>query len=302
MANAIVTGLLSGGLYALIALGLSLVFGVMGLVNLAHGDIMVVGGYLASVLVGALGIDPLLSLVVVVPVVFALAYPLQRFVLTGLLRRGLEPPLVATFGVSLLISALLVQIFGGDGRSLPATYGTTGFQVLGISVRWSAVITLVIAVLLIVATHLVITRTQFGSALRAASADPSTASTMGIQVNRVYAVTFAAAASFAAIAGVLVGIGYSFAPTTGTGYLLIGFTVVVLAGTRGVLGALWGGLTIGVIQSVGSLLLGGEYRDLVVYVAFLVILLLTPTAVRLRDRVGRRPGRTAAAAAVAVAK
>lgn len=288
MAEAILNGLLSGGLYAIIALGLSLVFGVMGLVNLAHGDIMVVGAYLASLLVGALHIDPLLSLVVVVPVVMLLAYPLQRFVLTGLLRRGLEPPLVATFGVSLVISAGLAAVFGGDARSLDAPYASSGFAFAGLSVPTIGAITLAFAIVLVVGAHLGVGRTQFGAALRAASADPATAGTMGIDVQHVYAIAFAAAAGFAAVAGVLIGVGYSFGPTTGTGYLLIGFTVVVLGGSAGVLGSLWGGLTIGVIQSVGSTVLGGQYRDLVVYVAFLVILLLAPTAARLRRALPRR--------------
>lgn len=295
MIDAVVNGLLTGGLYAIVALGLSLVFGVMGLVNLAHGDLMVIGAYVASIVVGLLPIDPLLSLVVVVPVVFLLAYPLQRFVLTGLLQRGLEPPLVATFGVSLLISALLAQIFGGDARSLNAPYATTGLPILGVTVRLSGLITLGIAIVLVLGMNAVITRTQFGSALRAASADATTASTMGIDVKRIYAITFATAAAFAAVAGVLVGIGYSFAPTTGAGYLLIGFTVVVLGGTTGVIGSLWGGLAVGVIQSVGSTVLGGQYRDLVVYVAFLVILLLAPTASRLRARLPRRRPRELAA-------
>ena len=288
MAEAVVNGLLSGGLYAIIAVGLSLVFGVMGLVNLAHGDIMVVGAYLASLLVGALHVDPLLSLVVVVPVVMLLAYPLQRYVLTGLLRRGLEPPLVATFGVSLLISAALAEIFGGDARSLDAPYASSGFTVAGVSIPTIGAITLVLAIVLVIATHLAVSRTQFGAALRAASADPVTAGMMGIDVQRVYALTFAAAAGFAAVAGVLIGIGYSFGPTTGTGYLLIGFTVVVLGGSSGVLGSLWGGLAVGLVQSIGSTVLGGQYRDLVVYLAFLVILLLAPTAARLRRSLPRR--------------
>lgn len=293
MLNAVLTGLLSGGLYAIVALGLSLVFGVMGLVNLAHGDVMVVGAYLAAMVVGVLGVDPLLSLVIVAPVLFALAYPVQRFVLTGLLRRGVEPPLVATFGLSLLLSALLAQTFGGDSRSLDAPYATTGFSVFDAVVRVSGVLTLAVAVILIVGTHLLMTRTQFGTALRAAAADPRTAATMGINVSHVYAFTFALGAAFAGVAGVLVGIGYSFTPTTGLGYLVIGFTVVVLAGSRGVLGALWGGLAIGVIQSVGSTVLGGEYRDLVVYVAFLAVLLLAPAGHRLRLAIPRRAGRTA---------
>jgi branched-chain amino acid transport system permease protein len=279
----IITGLLSGALYAIVALGLSLVFGVMRLVNLAHGEIMVLGAYVATLVVGAFGMDPLLSLLIVVPVIFLLAYPVQRYLFTGLLRRGMEPPLVAAFGISLLVSASLAQIFGGTARSLNAPYGNAGVELAGVPVRASGLITLAIAVVLIVGTHLVVTRTQWGTALRAAATDPGTASTMGINVNRVYALTFAAAAAFAAVAGVLVGVGYSFAPTTGSSYVLIGFTVVVLGGTGSVLGSLWAGFAVGIVQSIGSTVLGGEYRDLVVYVAFIAILLAGPTVGRLRD-------------------
>lgn len=278
----IVNGLLSGALYALVGLGLSLVFGVMRLVNLAHGELMVLGAYLASVAVAATGIDPLLSLVFVVPAVLVLAYLIQRFLFTGLLSRGMEPPLVAAFGLSLLISAALTLIFGGDPRSLAAVYGQSGAAIGGTTLRWSAIITFFVAVVLIVGTHLVVTRTQWGASLRAASTDPTTAATMGINVKQVYAVTFAIAAGFAAIAGVLVGIGFSFSPTSGAGYVLIGFAVVVLGGTGSVLGVLWGGLILGLIQSIGAAALGGEYRDLVIYAAFVLILVLGPLLTRAR--------------------
>lgn len=289
----IVTGLLSGALYALVALGLSLVFGVMRLVNLAHGELMMLGAYVALLVVGWTGMDPLLSLVIVVPVIGLLAYPLQRYVFTGLLRRGQEePPLVAAFGVSLALAAALSLVFGGTTQSLNAPYASTGFAFLGTTVRVSSLITLVIAVVLIFATHFVIRRTRAGSTLRAAAADPATAATMGINVNRVYGLTFAVAAAFAAIAGVLVGIGYSFSPTGGTAYVLIGFTVVVLGGTGNVLGTLVGGLVIGLVQSIGGAVFGGEYRDLVVYVTFLLILTVRPFLRPLQARLSAR--RTAA--------
>ncbi|QJU55639.1 branched-chain amino acid ABC transporter permease [Herbiconiux sp. KACC 21604] len=281
----IISGLLIGGLYAIVALGLSLVFGVMRLVNLAHGELIVMGAYGASLLVTVLGWDPLVSMLVVAPVVAAIAYPVQRYLLTGLLRRGLEPPLVATFGISLLVSSALVIAFSGNARSMPAAYALDGVQLFGQTVRVSDVIAFVIGVVLVVATHLAMTRTRFGTVLRAAAVDPATAGTMAIDVKHVYAITFAAAAGFAAVAGVLIGIGYSFTPSTGTSYILIGFTVVVLGGTGSVLGTLWGGLALGVIQSVGSAVVGGQYRDFVIYAAFIVILLLKPFTQRIGDTV-----------------
>lgn len=279
--SVILSGLLVGGLYAIVALGLTLVFGVMRLVNIAHGDIIVLGAYASMLVVTLLGWDPLVSLAVVVPLMFVIAYPVQRYILTGLLRRGEEPPIVATFGISLLISAALVLAFTGNAQSLTAPYALQGMQLFGVTVRVSDVIAFGAGVVLVVAVQVWMKRSRYGAALRAASSDPQTAATMGINVDRVYAVTFAAAAAFAAIAGVLIGIGYGFTPTTtGFSYVLIGFTVVVLGGTGNVMGTLWGGLALGLIQSIGSVIIGSAYRDFVIYAAFLVVLLLKPTLQR----------------------
>ncbi|HWL00946.1 MAG TPA: branched-chain amino acid ABC transporter permease [Microbacteriaceae bacterium] len=286
----IVAGLLTGGLYATIGLGLSLVFGVMKLVNLAHGELIVVGAYASSLVVTWLGLDPFLSLVLVVPVLAALAYPVQRYLLTGLLRRGLEPPLVATFGLSLVISAGLTALAGGDPRKLPSTYSTAGMNLFGQQVRVIDVVGLGIGVALTVVIYLVMRHTRWGAALRAASTDPSTAGTMGINVNAVYAITFAASAAVAAIGGVFIGTAYSFTPTSGMGYILIGFTVVVLGGTGSAWGTLIGGLVLGLVQSVGGALLGGQYRDFVIYAFFLIVLAAKPVAERVLDAARNRQG------------
>lgn len=283
-AGVILSGLLTGTLYALIGLGLTLLSGVMRLVNLAHGELMMVGAYLASVVLGLFGVDPLLTLVIVVPVVMLVGYPLQRHVFTRLLRRNEEAPMVATFGLSQLIVAILVILFGGNVRSLSAPYATQGIELLGTTVRVSSIITAIISVVLVVATYLVVQRTQWGAALRASAVDPQTASTMGINVERVYALTFAVSAAFAAIAGVLVGIGFAYSPSSGAKYMLIGFTVVVLGGFGSVMGTLWAGLGIGLIESVGAAVFGTEFRELVIYVTFILILIVVPIVVRVIKR------------------
>jgi len=277
----VVSGLLTGGLYATVGLGLALVFGVMRLVNLAHGDLIVLGAYASTLVMAWLGVDPFLSLLLVVPAMALVAYPVQRYLLTGLLRRGLEPPLVATFGISLVISAAITQLFSGNARSLDAPYASAGVNVLGVQLRLIDVIGLGIGVALTVLTALVMNRTRWGAALRASAADPVTAGTMGINVNVVYAITFAASAAIAAVGGVLIGVAYSFTPTSGMSYILIGFTVVVLGGTGSPLGTLLGGLALGLVQSVGGALLGGQYRDFVVYAVFIVVLALKPVADRI---------------------
>lgn len=288
-ATVIIAGLLTGGLYAIVGLGLALVFGVMRLVNLAHGELIMLGAFASSLVLAWFGLDPFLSLVIVVPLMALIAYPVQRFLLTGLLRRGLEPPLVATFGLSLLISAGLTAAFGGQARSLPASYATAGMNLFGVQVRVIDVVGLAIGVGLTAATFLVMRRTRWGAALRAASSDPATASTMGINVNVVYAVTFAASAAIAAIGGVLIGTAYSFTPTAGMSWILIGFTVVVLGGTGNPFGALIGGLVLGLVQSIGGAVLGGQYRDFVIYFAFIVVLALKPVAELVLDRWRSRP-------------
>jgi branched-chain amino acid transport system permease protein len=280
----IVAGLLTGGLYATVGLGLALVFGVMKLVNLAHGEFLVFGAYAASLVMIWLGVDPFVSLVVVVPLMALLAYPLQRYIFTGLLRRGLEPPLVAAFGLSLVISAGLTQIFGGEARSLSAPYASLGMDLFGLRVRVIDVAGFVIGVALVLATHVVMKRTKWGGALRAASVDPVTAETMGINVNVVYAVTFAASAAIAAVGGVLIGVAYSYTPTSGLQYILIGFTVVVLGGSGSVLATLFGGIALGLIQSIGTAVMGGEYQTFVIYAAFIVILAIKPFLDTLRER------------------
>jgi branched-chain amino acid transport system permease protein len=276
-AQDVVDGLLQGGVYAIVALGLSLVFGVLRLVNLAHGELVIGGGYLAYALERGVGLDPLLSLVVVAPAAFLVAYPVQRYLLTGLMRRGPDVPLVATFGISLVLQGLFAKAFTADGKSLGASYATTGIGFLGLRVQTIDVIALALALALTAGTHLVLTRTRPGVAVRAAAADPETAATMGLDVRRIYAMTFGVAAAMAACAGVVVGLGVSLTPTAGLGWLVTGFAVVVLGGIGNVKGTLVAALGLGVIQAVGGQVFGSAYSDLVLYGTFFVVLAVRPT-------------------------
>ncbi|QFQ94947.1 branched-chain amino acid ABC transporter permease [Streptomyces phaeolivaceus] len=274
--DVLAAGILAGGLYALIGLGISLVFGVLGLMNLAHGELVIGGAYLASLLVVDAGWDPLAALPLAMATMALIAYPLQRYLLTPLLRGSKSAPLVATFGLSLLAQALFQAAFGTHPKALPAAYADTGLSVLGVRVQTVYVIAFGLTVLLCAATHLVLTRTRAGSAVRAASADPDTAAVLGIDVNRVYAVTFAGAAALAAAGGVLTGVAQSFTPSSGLPLLLTGFAVMALAGIGSVGGVLAAGVALGVLQSVSVGLFGGGWRDVVVYLAFFLVLAVRP--------------------------
>jgi len=280
--NAVVNGLLIGGFYAVVAMGLSLVFGVLRLINLAHGEIVVGGAYLAYVLGSAAGLDPFVSLPMVLVVVAALAYLLQRYLLTGLLVKRPEGAMVATFGLALLAQGLFAQVFTSQPKSLSSPLSTSGFTVLGVQIRTIYVVAFAVGAALCLAVHLTLTRTRLGAMVRASAADPATAGLMGIDTGRVYAATFAVGAAIAALGGVLVGITFSVTPTTGTQYLLVGIAVVVLGGVGNVLGTFLGAIFLGLVQSLAAAQFGGGYRDLTVYLLFFLVLAVRPRGLFVR--------------------
>lgn len=275
-ANAIANGVLIGGFYALVALGLSIVFGVLRLINLAHGEILIGGAYVAFLAGAHLGLSPFLAVPLVVVVVGALAYAVQRFLLTGLLVREAQSALVATFGISLAAQGIFTRAFSSDPKSLNSSLSTAGFTALGVQTRTVYALAFVVAAALCTAAHLVLRTTRAGVRVRAAAADPATAGLMGVDIRRVYAVTFALGAAVTALGGVLLGVAFSFTPTSGTQYLLVGIAVVVLGGVGNVLGTFAGAVALGLVQSLAAAQFGGGYRDLAVYLSFFFVVALRP--------------------------
>jgi branched-chain amino acid transport system permease protein len=270
------TALFLGGLYATVSLGLTLIFGVMRLVNLAHGEFLIGGGYLAYFCSQQLGLDPLVSLVLVAPALMLVAYPTQRLILNPLVAHGQEPPLVATFGLSIVAQTLFLLAWTSNDRSLDPAYALTGVDVAGTNVRTIMVIALGIGVVLVVATHLGLTRLRFGMALRAASEDPEAATSLGINVKHVYALTFAIGAALAAFGGVLIGAAFSLTPAAGLTWLLRAFTVIVLGGMGSIMGTLAGGILIALAEEYGALAFGPQYRDLIVFSLLVLVLVVRP--------------------------
>ena len=286
-AAALVNGALLGGLYALVALGLSLVFGIMKVVNLAHGILVLAGAYLAIVISRWVPVDPLLTFLVVGPAIFLIAALTQRLLLQRLLGHSLEAPLVATFGLLLIGQGLFTFGFGTSPLSLDAAWGRTGLTLAGITVQMVNVVAFVLAVVVISAVHLILTRTQLGTALRAAAADPATASTLGINISRIHALTFGTAAAIAALAGIVYGTAFSVNPDAGLPLLILGFTVVVIGGVGSVLGTLTGGVLVGVVSAAVGGLAGPVYSPIAVNLLLLVLLLIRPhglTIPRLRKK------------------
>lgn len=276
LGNALLSGLLLGGLLAVTAVGLSLVFGVMRLINLAHGEILILGSYLSLELSKHLGVDPLISILIVAPVLFLVALPVFQFLLMPVLDRGPEPAMLTTFGVSIIAQSLFIMAFTGDSQSLPGSYVTASFRVFGISVSVMYLIAFVIGVSLCVALDYVIRRTSFGRDVRAASEDSDAAASLGVDIRRTHLLVFGVAAACAGIGGVLVGATFSFTPTSGLTYLLTGFAVVVLGGLGSVRGTLAGAIGLGVVESVGGAFFGDGYRDVIGFSVFLIVLCVRP--------------------------
>lgn len=282
--NALVQGTLIGGLYSVTGLGLMLIFGVLRLVNLAHGEFVLLGGYVAYWFCSLTGLDPLIAL----PAVAALGglggWLLHRSLLGRLSRSGQDAPMVATFAVALLLQAAFAGTAGNDPRSLNAPYTASGMSVLGVSVQTSYVIALVVGALCTLITGWAIQHTRWGMSVRASGRDPVVVGVVGIDVRALHATVFGLATGLAAIGGVMVGITTSFNPAGGATFLVFGFAVVVLGGLGNVLGMFVAALLVGVLQTTATEYLGGSWRDLVVYLLFLAVIAVRPEGILSKAR------------------
>jgi branched-chain amino acid transport system permease protein len=274
--SALIIGVLLGGIFAITALGLSLVFGVMRLVNVVHGELVVLGAYVALELTRHTGLDPLLTILIVAPLLFVFAAPLHRLLLEPLMAKGPEPALLTTFALSVIGQNVFILIWSGDTQSLQASYATASFSVGSLRIPAMYLISFAIALVLCGGVHLLLQRTGLGREIRASSEDSVAAAGLGVNVTRVRVFVYGLAAACAAVGGVLVGLTFDFTPTSGLTYLLTGFAVVVLGGLGSVKGTLFGAILLGVIESVGASFFGDGYRDLIGFVAFLIVLSLRP--------------------------
>ena len=278
MTNAVVQGVLLGGLYALFAAGLSLVFGVMRIVNLAHGDLAVLAAFIAFVLVDSAGFSPFLTLIVVVPAMALAGYALQRGLLNRTLERGPLPPLLATFGLSVVLQNALQEGFSADARGLDAGSIENASISLGgdVNIGWLPLVTLILGAAVILGMSVLLYRTQIGRGFRAVSDDPEVAEIVGIDQRKVYAVATAIALATVGIAGVLLGIRTTFNPTDGSAQLIFAFEAVIIGGLGNLWGTLVGGIVLGVAQTVGAEL-DPQYGILAGHLVFLAVLVLRPT-------------------------
>ncbi len=281
--NTLVQGILLGSLYALFGTGLSLIFGVMRLVNLAHGDFIVLAAYLGLLAV-ALGLHPLLSVLIVIPVLFILGVLLQRGILNRVLNEGLMPPLVITFGLSVLVQNVLQLGFSADSQDLDAGALETASLRLGeVTLGAFPLITFVTAIVILAALQLFLNRTKLGQAFRATSDDPATAELMGINSRQIYGWAMGLSLAIVAVAGVLLGIRTNFTPTIGPARLIFAFETVIIGGLGSIWGTLAGGIILGLAQNIGAAI-DPTWFQLAGHIITLLVLAVKPSGLFARTR------------------
>lgn len=268
----LINGILLGAIYALLGVGMSMMFGIVKLTNLAHGEFIIMGAFGSTILSSALGINPILTLVVTVPVMFLLGMVLQSVLINRVMLRGAEPALLVTFGLSIILKDAMLLLFTADAQKIGVSYATASLNLGGISISVLNLVVFAISHITILVLTLFLRKTYMGRAIRATSDDTVAASLMGVSVKKTYGVAMGIAMATAAIAGLCVGMRWTFYPSSGGEYLLIAFGVVVIGGMGSIPGTLVAGLVFGLAQVIG----GANYGMFISYIVLLVMLAVRP--------------------------
>ena len=273
----LINGLLLGGAYAIISISLTLIFGVVRVVNFAHGELLMVGLYATWLITSYTGLHPYATVVPVAILLFSIGALMQRFVIQPLLSAEPHIQIFATVGVSTALLNLSLMVFGADVRTVEAKVGTNAFQVGSISIVTGQLVTFVVAILVAVGVYLFLQRTFTGRGFRALAQNRSAAALMGVNVNKAYVLVFGLGAALLGLASSLLTVQYPVFPTVGQYFVLTAFVVVVLGGLGSLPGAVVGSLFIGLIDSLAGYYVGSDLKEVVYFVIFLVILTLRPT-------------------------
>lgn len=288
IAQDLVNGILAGGILALVALGFSLVWGIMNIINLAHGAFIMLGAYTTYQLFTSFHLDPFLSIPVSFVVLFVLGYLIQRYLINWVARAPVLTTFLLTFGLSLLIVNIALLVWTSDTVGVTTSYSGANFTIDGVTVPWVKLYTLVVALAITGVMQVWLTRSKTGRAIRATSMDIGAAQLSGVRVGRIYAVVYGIGAGLAGVAGTLLSLSYSINPTMGDPFLIKAFVVCVLGGLGSVEGALIGGLTYGVVESFATQLdftigtqhiSGSGLQDAFALIVLLVVLIVRPRGI-----------------------
>lgn len=276
----IIYGLMMGGLYAMLGVGVSLIFGVMRIINFAHGELMMLSMYLCFVLFSIFHLDPLISLFVAVPLAFLLGCLLEKFLVRKVLAGKAESQILLTFGLAIIFSSFAQTIFSPQTQFVVTPYSNATVSVFGIGINPGLLLILGVAVIFVVGLQVVLHRTDLGRTIRASSQNRYAALLMGINVNRIYMITFGIASALAAAAGALMLPTFYVNPHVGGALTFKAFTVSVLGGLGSPTGAIYGSMILGIAESLGQVYISPDYKDIIAYSVFILVLLFRPTGIK----------------------
>ena len=275
--QSMLSGILIGGVYALIGIGLTIIFGVMRVINFAHGDLLMLGMYMTYFLFTLLHIDPFVSIIVTIPLMFLYGAFLQKVFINRVLGALPQNQILLTIGMGLVMSNAVMLAFTSDYKILSTKYSSSSFNILGISISSPLLISFAITIIITVALYWFLYRTDTGQAIRATAQDRGAAQLMGINVKRMSIIAFGMGAALAGTAGALISPTYYIFPQVGSVFTLKAFVITVLGGMGSIIGATLGGVLIGIAESVGGVYFGSGWKDVIVFMVFLLVLLFKPS-------------------------
>jgi branched-chain amino acid transport system permease protein len=275
----LLNGLFLGAIYVNIAVGFSLAWGVMDVINVTHGTLIVIGAYVTFLLFKTVGLDPFLSIPVSMAVLFCIGYVSQKYLLNFVVKIGIFMSLVLTFGLDLVLINSVLLIFTGDYRSVTPAYSGTFFEVGKITIPYVRLATLVICILLTVLLQLFMTRTRTGQAIRATAQNRQAAEMIGVNVARIYSITLGISAALAGACGSLISIVQSFTPFEGGFFIMKAFIICVLGGLGNISGAIIGGLLLGIVETMGARVLGTGFQEAISAIIMILVLIFLPKGI-----------------------
>jgi branched-chain amino acid transport system permease protein len=282
--QSLISGVLVGGVYALIGIGLTIIFGVMRVINFAHGELLMVGMYMTFFVFTLLGIDPFLSIVLVIPGMFLFGAILQKVFINRVLNALPQNQILLTIGLGLIMSNTVMLLFTSDYRILTTSYSSGSVSLGGISISQPLFISFVITAIITAALYWFLIKTDTGQAIRATAQDRDAAQLMGVNVRKMSIIATGIGAALAGTAGALISPTYYIFPQVGGAFTLKAFVIVVLGGMGSVIGATLGGLIIGVSESLSAVYISSGLKELFVYILFLLVLLFKPAGLLGKSR------------------
>ncbi|MDR1247107.1 MAG: branched-chain amino acid ABC transporter permease [Clostridiales Family XIII bacterium] len=283
--QSVITGILLGGLYAVIGVGMSLVFGIMRLTNIAHGDLMILASYFTMLFAMEIVGNVFLALLITIVLMLILSFLIQTFLVNRVIDKGPEPSLLVMFGVSIIIRNALILIFGANNRTIPNPLSTTNIlNSPNISISGGYLVNFIVGVAVVLVLMFIIQKTYFGMSIRATASNRMGAELLGVNTKRIFAYTLCLAVATASIAGLLIGQTFVFYPSTGPQYLITAFGVVVIGGMGSLGGTLVGGILLGLVQLLSAHFFGTGWQTIAGYVFMLVILTIRPQGIFAKAR------------------